>query len=96
MLDTGSDILDLDWKMDMGESKRTCAGRATLRGNLDPASTLLQGTPELVYEKSVEVIRAAAAGGGLILGSGCDVASATPYENLDAMTSAARDMASVA
>jgi uroporphyrinogen decarboxylase len=94
MLETGADIVDLDWKMDMGESKRRCAGRAAVRGNLDPAAALLQGTPELVYEKSIEVIRAAGEGGGLILGSGCDVPSDTPPENLEAMMAAARDMAS--
>jgi uroporphyrinogen-III decarboxylase len=37
------------------------------------------------------VIRSAGAGGGLILSSGCDVSPGTPYENLDAMMSAARD-----
>ena len=90
MIETGAGIFDLDWQMDMGESKQTCAGKVTLRGNLDPAATLLQGSPDLVNEKSLEVIRAAASGGRLILGSGCDVAPATPPENIDAMMAAAK------
>lgn len=90
MLETGADILDLDWQMDMGESKQAAEGKAALRGNLDPSAALLSGTPELVYERSVEVIRAAGSGGGLILGSGCDVAPGTPEANLDAMLAAAR------
>jgi uroporphyrinogen decarboxylase len=89
MLETGADILDLDWKVDMGEAKRICSGRAAIRGNLDPAAVLLQGTPDLVFRKSVEVIHAAGRGGGLILGSGCDVAPGTPQANLDAMLAAA-------
>ena len=93
MLESGAAILDLDWQMDMAESKRACAGRATLRGNLDPSAVLLSGTPDDVYAKSVEVIRAAGAGGGLILGSGCDVAPGTPAENLDAMRAAACETA---
>jgi len=90
MLETGADILDLDWQMDMGESKRTVEGKATLRGNLDPSATLLNGTPEMVYEQSAEVIRAAGGAGGLILGSGCDVAPGTPEANLDALVAAGR------
>ncbi len=54
---------------------------------------LLRGTPERVYENAREVIQSAATGGGLILGSGCDVAPGTPPENLDAMMTAARDAA---
>ena len=64
-----------------------------IRGNLDPSAVLLSGTPDQVYRKSVEVIRAAGVGGGLILGSGCDVAPVTPFENLDAMMAAAKDTA---
>jgi uroporphyrinogen decarboxylase len=91
MLESGADIFDLDWQMDMADSKRTCLGRAALRGNLDPSATLLQGTSDQVYKKSVEIIRAAASGGGLILGSGCDVSPGTPEENLHAMMAASRD-----
>lgn len=90
MLESGADIFDLDWQMDMEEARQTCADKATLRGNLDPSAVLLSGSPDEVFAKSVEVIRAAGAGGGLILGSGCDVAIGTPAENLEAMMAAAR------
>jgi len=89
MIETGADILDLDWAVDMGAAKRMCARRVAIRGNIDPATVLLQGTPELVYAKSREVIEAAGAGGGLILGSGCDVALGTPHTNMHAMVTAA-------
>ena len=56
-----------------------------------PAAVLLQGTPELVYAKSRKVIEAAGEGGGLILGSGCDVALGTPHRNMDAMVTAAME-----
>ncbi len=93
MLETGADLLDLDWKVDMSEARRECGGRACLRGNLDPSAVLLYGAPEEVYAKSVEVIRAAGAGGGVILGSGCDVCPGTPAENIEAMLAAARETA---
>ena len=66
------------------------AGKAAIRGNIDPV-LLLKGTPDDVYRESVKVIKAAGSGGGLILGSGCDVMPGTPYENIDAMMDAARD-----
>ncbi len=91
MVEAGADLFDLDWQMDLAEAKQTCApARITMRGNLDP-SILLNGTPDEVYRKAAKAIRAAAAGGGFILGSGCDVAAGTPYENLDAMMAAAKE-----
>ncbi len=78
-------VLDLDWPMDMAEAK---AYGAPVRGNIDPARVLLDGTPEIVLEKSREVLETAKAGGGLIFGSGCDVAPDTPAENIDAMVEA--------
>jgi uroporphyrinogen decarboxylase len=91
MVETSADIFDLDWQVNLAEAKCVCGpARVTIRGNLDPAAVLLHGTPETVYRKSVEAIRA---GGdrGFILGSGCDVAPGTPHENLDAMNAAVRD-----
>ena len=91
MLETGADIFDLDWQVDMAEAKQVFAGKATVRGNLDPAAVLLKGKPEDVYDNAANVIRFASAGGGLILSSGCDVSPGTPYENMDAMMAAAKD-----
>ena len=91
MLDTGADMFDIDWQNDMAEVKESVAGKVTLRGNLDPSAVLLNGTPEEVYEKAVSVIKTSASGGGMILGSGCDVSYGTPYENMDAIIKAAKE-----
>jgi uroporphyrinogen decarboxylase len=90
IIETGSDIADLDWQVDMGEAKQICAGRMAIRGNLDPSAVLLQDTAENVYRRTADLIRSAGPGSGFILGSGCDVALATPFENLDAMMAAAK------
>ncbi|MFC1692965.1 uroporphyrinogen decarboxylase family protein [Candidatus Latescibacterota bacterium] len=91
MAETGADILDIDWQVDMADAKRLVAGKAAVRGNLNPSALLLQGTPEEVYEEAVRIIKTAGAGGGIILGSGCDVPVPTPYENVDAITQASKD-----
>jgi uroporphyrinogen decarboxylase len=79
-------ILDLDWPMDMAEAKK--AG-APIRGNLDPARLLLEGSPEEVAAKAKEVLETAKAGGDLIFGTGCDVSPDTPAANIEAMMEAA-------
>ena len=93
MADTGADVLELDHFNDFAEMKRSVGTRACLEGNLDPTVVLLQGTPELVREKSLEAIAAAGTGGGLILSSGCEVPRDTPPENIRAMVAAAREAA---
>lgn len=91
MADTGADALELDHFNDFAEMKCKVGARTCLEGNLDPTVVLLQGTPELVRQKSLQVIAAAAAGGGLILSSGCEVPRDTPPENLRAMVRAVRE-----
>ena len=91
LAESGADILDIDWQVDMADAKRLVAGKATVRGNLNPSTLLLQGTPEEIYEEAVRIINTAGAGGGIILGSGCDIPIPTPYENIDAITKASKD-----
>lgn len=87
---TGADLVEVDHKVDLGEAKRVMGDRVALIGNLDPAGALLFGTPADVERASRACIDAAAAGGGFILGSGCEVAGATPRENLAAAVRVAR------
>jgi uroporphyrinogen decarboxylase len=91
MAATGADALELDHFNDFAEVKRQVGSTVCLEGNLDPTGVLLQGTPELVCEKSVGLIRAAGSSGGLILSSGCEVPRDTPPRNLAAMVRAAKD-----
>ena len=91
MADTGTDIVEIDSKVSMRTAKETIGDRSALIGNLEPSAVLLQGTPELVHEKSREVIRDAGENYGLILGSGCEVPPNTPKENILAMVRAARE-----
>jgi MtaA/CmuA family methyltransferase len=91
IIETGVNIADLDWQVDMVEAKRICARRMAIRGNLDPAKVLLQASAGEVYRSAADLIRAVGPGGGFILGSGCDVALTTPFENLDAMMAAAKE-----
>jgi MtaA/CmuA family methyltransferase len=91
MADTGADVLELDHYNDFAEVKKQIGARTCLEGNLDPTGVVFQGTPEVVRQKSAELISIAGAGGGFILSSGCEVPRDTPAENILAMVQAARD-----
>jgi uroporphyrinogen decarboxylase len=92
MADTGADALELDHFNNFAEVKARVGVRTCLEGNLDPTVVLLQGTPEMVRQKSLELIAAAGSSGGLILSSGCEVPRDTPAVNLRAMVEAAQEV----
>lgn len=95
----GEHVLELDWKVDLAEARRVAdeavqpparaPGPVALMGNLDPTAVLLQGSPDDVQTAAREAI-AKARSGGFLLGSGCEVAPATPLDNMRAMVDATR------
>lgn len=86
MVNTGADIFDIDWQVDMD----IACGYNTCRGNLDPSKILFLGNKELVSEQSKILISKCAKSKALILGSGCDIPPGTPSENIKAMTDAVK------
>ncbi len=85
MVATGATILELDYKIDAAAVKEAIRGKATILGTVDPSGVMALGTPEMVIEKSKEVIDVLGPGGGLILGPGCALPPKTPSENVHAM-----------
>jgi hypothetical protein len=87
MLATGTDGIDtLDppplGTVDLADAKRQLAGRAFIKGNLDPVHTLLMGTPATTLAAARERLAIGAPGGGYILSTACSVAPAAPPENI--------------
>jgi uroporphyrinogen decarboxylase len=87
---TGADIIEVDHKSDLADAKKIMGRDACIIGNLDPVSVLLQGSESEVAREAERCIGKAAAEGGYILGSGCEVARDTPKENVRAVVRAAR------
>ncbi len=98
MASAGAHVLEIDWKVPITTARNQACCKP-LMGNLDPTSVLLQGSSDEVFAAS----RRAIADGlietgsgeppGFLLGSGCEVAPATPVENVRAMVTAARQTA---
>ena len=57
-------------------------------GNVDPAGVLRLGTPEIVREKTLELLETCAGYPHFVVSSGCDIPPMTPWENLDAFFAA--------
>lgn len=93
IVDSGIDALDpLDpiAGMDIGEIKRRLGHKLALKGNVDCAHTLTNGTGKQVVEETIGVMRKAAEGGGLIVSSSNSIHSGVKPGNYLAMWNAIR------
>ena len=76
----GADIVSLDWRIPLDVGWARVGHDRGIQGNLDPA--VLLGPPELVRERSRDVLRRAAGRPGHIFNLGHGVLPTTPLENL--------------
>ena len=78
--DTGADIIDLDWMVDIGEACSRINGRASISGNYDPVGVLMSGNEECIRNAVINCIKSG--DGKNIISAGCEVPVNTPIENL--------------
>lgn len=86
---TGAKILEVDWKLDMGEARKAVPESTILMGNVNPSDPLYLGTPQQVDEAVKKVVEATK-GQGLIISSGCAIGANTKPENMRAFVEAAK------
>ncbi len=84
----GCDIVDLDSLSPLADARQKMGANQVLLGNLNPVTTLLNGTPETVTAGIAECHRQA--GARYMVGAGCEVPRNTPPENLRALCEYAR------
>jgi len=92
MVDSGADIIDLDWMVDMRSATERFGDEVSFLGNVDPVAVMLQGTPEKVFAATTTCMMTG--GPRAISGAGCETPDGTPAENFHAQTRALRDIAS--
>lgn len=86
---TGAQILEIDWKTDMGLARKAVPDNVVLMGNIDPSDPMCIGTPEKVKAQIKEMIEKTK-GRGLIISSGCALGANTKPENMIAMVESAK------
>ena len=91
MLSLGADIVDIDYMVDYAKTVALSGERSAVCGNLNPAGTLLQGSPDLVREQTMACV--AQGDSRSIISSGCEVPRFTPPENVMAVHNTLKEVA---
>jgi len=86
--DTGADIIDIDWMVDMDGAFDAVGDQAVLCGNLDPVA-VVQNIPAEELERISREFVASHIRRKFIFSAGCEITVGTPHGNLDAMRKAA-------
>jgi MtaA/CmuA family methyltransferase len=80
MAQSGADIIDLDWMVDIRSAAELLGDYPVICGNFDPVAIMLQGTPEKVREATLYCLRWG--GPRCISAAGCEIPDGTPPQNL--------------
>ncbi len=83
MVETGADIISIDWMLDLAQAKKRVGDKVVLQGNLDPC--VLYGSPEFVKAKTIETIEKFGSKTGHIFNLGHGVLPDIPRENVKIM-----------
>ena len=82
--DTGANVIELDSSVNLAEAWRHLDGAATIVGNVDTVTELLQATCDLTEAASRRCLEQTE-GRNFILGSGCITPRNTPVENVQTL-----------
>ena len=83
LLDSGCDVISIDWRVDPAEAMRRVGSAAGLQGNLDPCT--LFAPPEVVEREARRVLSAFAAKRGYVFNLGSGILPKTPVESVEAL-----------
>lgn len=84
MVETGAEVLSIDYCTDIGECIRIVDENVVIMGNVNP-TTLRFGTREEVREEIQQIFDACKGHTNFILSTGCSIMEGTPDENIMVM-----------
>jgi MtaA/CmuA family methyltransferase len=77
------DVIDVDHMVGLTDVRQVLGPRVAIGGNLDPVADILRGTPDSIRAKLERSYQEA--GNPFIVNAGCEIPSATPAANLQAL-----------
>lgn len=89
MVESGADMIDLDWMVDWAAAGAAFGDRIAFCGNVNPVAVMLRGSPEEVY--AATLANMTAGGSRCFSAGGCEIPDGTPHANLHAQTRALRE-----
>jgi uroporphyrinogen decarboxylase len=87
--ETGTDLLSVDYKVDLIKAKELLGGKIAFAGNMNPVAVMQNASPSEVTEACRDCIAKTDAIPGYILMPGCDIPPGVPLENIQAMVETA-------
>ena len=85
MVKTGADALELDYLTDIKAIYEHCHTSTLMIGNLDPSGVIKYGSPDLIKQKTLELLEIYKGSPRLMINAGCAIPPDTPSENIRAM-----------
>jgi uroporphyrinogen decarboxylase len=83
LVETGADVLSIDWRVDPADAIRRTKGKVALQGNLDPAT--LFAPPEVVQREALRTLQSFREAPGYIFNLGSGILPNTPLESTTAL-----------
>jgi MtaA/CmuA family methyltransferase len=90
MVESGADIIDLDFMVNMEDAAKRHGDRVSFCGNINPMSMFLKGTPEQVYAATQQCIDIG--GPRSFSAGGCEIPMLSPDANVQAQNRALRGL----
>lgn len=87
--ESGTDLLSVDYKVDLSKVKELLGGRIAFAGNMNPVAIMQNATPTEVANACKDCIARTGALPGYVLMPGCDIPPGVPLENIQAMVETA-------
>lgn len=89
MVESGADVIGLDWRIDIQDARRRVGKDVALQGNLDPC--VLYASPEVIRQQVRKVLQRFGNGSGHIFNLGHGILPDTPVENARALVEAVQE-----
>lgn len=91
MTEAGGDVISVDWRIDLDRAWQTIGYDRGIQGNLDPS--VLLAPPELIRDRTIDVLRRAGGRPGHIFNLGHGVLPDTPRERMREVVDAVHSFA---